>query len=87
MTTTSKLLCSFILALTFVGPAVAQTSKATAELTLLLNEFLAGAGRNDPAIHEKFWAEDLIYTRSAGARINKAEPTNKPTNSPRKMRL
>jgi hypothetical protein len=42
-------------------------------LTALLNEFLAGAGRNDAAIHDRFWAEDLIYTRSAGSRITKAE--------------
>ena len=44
-----------------------------AELTKLLNEFLAGASRNDPAAHERFWADDLIYTRSAGRRTNKAE--------------
>lgn len=39
----------------------------------MLNEFLAGAGRNDAAVHDRFWAEDLIYTRSAGVRIDKAE--------------
>lgn len=43
------------------------------ELTRLLSEFLAGAGRNDAAVHDRFWAEDLIYTRSAGVRTNKAE--------------
>lgn len=55
------------------GSMTAQSTKATAELTALLNEFLVGAGKNDAAIHEKFWAEDLIYTRSSGARINKEE--------------
>ena len=62
--------------LLFVLTAVsvpAQDSKSKAELTALLNEFLAGAGRNDAAVHDKFWAEDLIYTRSAGSRINKVE--------------
>ena len=44
-----------------------------AGLTRLLNEFLAGAGRNDATVHDRFWAEDLIYTRAAGARIGKAE--------------
>src|ERR1043165_2667988 len=44
-----------------------------AELTKLLNDFLAGASRNDPAAHERFWADDLIYTRSAGRRTTKAE--------------
>lgn len=42
-----------------------------AELTKLLKEFLAGASRNDPAIHDRFWAEDLIYTGSSGRRLGK----------------
>jgi len=49
------------------------TAPDAAELTKLLNDFLAGASRNDPAAHERFWADDLIYTRSAGRRTNKAE--------------
>lgn len=57
----------------FVVNAAAQTAPAEAELTKMLNEFLAGAGKNDAAIHERFWADDLIYTRSVGIRINKAE--------------
>jgi hypothetical protein len=50
-----------------------NSARDTQELTLLLNEFLQGAGRNDVAIHDRFWAEDLIYTRAAGQRIDKAE--------------
>lgn len=50
----------------------AQTPDAP-QLTRLLNEFLAGAGRNDAAVHERFWADDLIYTRSTGVRTNKEE--------------
>jgi ketosteroid isomerase-like protein len=46
---------------------------AAAELRKLLEEFLAGASRNDAAAHERFWADDLIYTRSAGVRMGKAE--------------
>ena len=46
---------------------------AGGELTRLLNDFLAGASRNDVAAHERFWADDLIYTRSAGVRLGKAE--------------
>jgi uncharacterized protein DUF4440 len=53
--------------------AGAQTAPDAAELTKLLNEFLAGASRSDPAIHDRFWAEDLIYTGSAGRRIGKAD--------------
>lgn len=49
----------------------AETAPDAAELTKLLREFLDGAGRNDVAMHERFWAEDLIYTASAGRRIGK----------------
>src|SRR5205809_490602 len=51
----------------------AQTAPDAANLTSLLNEFLAGAGRNDARVHDRFWADDLIYTRSTGVRTNKAE--------------
>jgi hypothetical protein len=53
--------------------AQAQSAPDTAELTRLLNDFLTGAGKNDAAAHDLFWADDLIYTRSAGTRTNKAE--------------
>ena len=46
---------------------------AAEELTELLEEFLDGASRNDIAAHERFWADDLIYTRSSGERTSKAE--------------
>lgn len=51
----------------------AQTAPDAAALTKLLREFLAGAGRNDAAMHDRFWAEDLIYTGSSGRRIGKAD--------------
>ena len=56
------------------GVAVnAQAAPDSAELTKMLNEFLVGAGKNDATVHDAFWAEDLIYTRSAGVRIDKSE--------------
>jgi hypothetical protein len=81
---------SIVLTLVMAFSSFAQeTSPApdAAALTKLLNEFLAGASRNDVAIHDKFWAEDLIYTGSAGTRHGKAElmkdvrssPAPKPT--------
>ena len=51
----------------------AQTAPDAAELTKLLKEFLAGAGRNDAITHDRFWAEDLIYTGSSGRRRSKAD--------------
>jgi ketosteroid isomerase-like protein len=61
------LLFTFVLITTVRG----QTAPDAPELTKLLNEFLAAT--NDPAMHERFWADDLIYTRSAGRRVSKAE--------------
>lgn len=60
----------------FTAASHAQTAKDSAELTRLLNEFLAGASVNDAAVHDRFWADDLIYTRSAGVRINKQQLMN-----------
>jgi ketosteroid isomerase-like protein len=53
--------------------AVAQTASDAADLRRMLDEFLAGASRNDAAAHERFWAEDLIYTGSSGRRVGKAD--------------
>lgn len=64
-----------VLTLMFLLSANAQTKTAAdaGELTKLLNEFLAGASRNDAGVHDRFWAEDVIYTGSAGRRRGKAE--------------
>ena len=64
---------SVLLIVGFAFAAQAQTAPAAAELTKLLNEFLAGASHNDAAMHDRFWAEDLIYTGSGGRRRGKAE--------------
>lgn len=64
---------SFAILLASVTYTAGQNAPDAAELTRMLNEFLVGAGKNDAAVHDRFWAEDLIYTRSAGARIDKAE--------------
>jgi len=42
-------------------------------LTSMLNDFLAGASLGSSDAHDRFWAEDLIYTSSNGTRTNKAE--------------
>ncbi|HEU0106862.1 MAG TPA: hypothetical protein VFT38_11870, partial [Vicinamibacteria bacterium] len=51
-----------IAVLALAGVLEAGPGADEAELTRLLREFLAGASRNDAAAHERFWAEDLIYT-------------------------
>ncbi|HEU5468676.1 MAG TPA: nuclear transport factor 2 family protein [Steroidobacteraceae bacterium] len=67
---------SVLVAMLLLSNAVsAQVTAApdAAELERLLVYFLDGASRNDIAAHQRFWADELVYTRSAGVRTNKAE--------------
>ncbi len=41
------------------------------DLTAMLHEFLAGSGEEQT--HARFWAEDLVYSSSAGLRFGKAD--------------
>ena len=77
---------SVVVAVFFISiTAFSQTAPDAAELTKLLNDFLAGAGRNDAAMHDRFWAEDLIYTGAAGRR-GKAEIMKDVRSSPTLIR-
>jgi ketosteroid isomerase-like protein len=58
-----------LLAVVLLGAA----SSDEAALRQLLDAFLAGASRNDPAVHARFWADDLVYTSSLGKRMGKAD--------------
>ncbi|WP_214000949.1 nuclear transport factor 2 family protein [Arsukibacterium sp.] len=69
---TSLLLATLLLTPTLLTPTLAIADDKT-ELIALLGEFLDGATRNDPAIHNKYWADELIYTSSNGTRFGKAE--------------
>lgn len=68
-----RLISTVVITVVFSITAFAQTAPDAAELTKLLNDFLAGAGRNDVDVHERFWADDLIYTGAAGRRVGKAD--------------
>ena len=69
-----RIISTVFLLLVWSAAVCAQaTAPDAAELTRLLNEFLAGAGRNDAAVHERFWADDLVYTGSSGRRVGKAD--------------
>jgi ketosteroid isomerase-like protein len=51
-----------------------QSNPATVnELTTMLRQFLGDASTNNAAGFEKFFADDVIYTRSAGAVTTKPE--------------
>lgn len=68
-----RILLTAMLLLSLATGLSAQAAPDAPELTKLLQDFLAGAGRNDAAMHERFWSDDLIYTASAGRRIGKAD--------------
>ncbi|HWM26250.1 MAG TPA: nuclear transport factor 2 family protein [Chthoniobacterales bacterium] len=68
-----RILLTAILLLSIVGGLPAQIAPDAGELTKLLQEFLAGAGRNDVAMHERFWADELVYTSALGRRKGKAD--------------
>ena len=68
-----RLLLTSILLLSVVCDLAAQNAPDAAELTKLLQDFLAGAGRNDVAMHDRFWADELVYTSALGRRKGKAD--------------
>jgi quercetin dioxygenase-like cupin family protein len=53
------------------GPPEAERTRA--EITALLTEFLSPERNPTRAAHERFWADDLVYTSSAGKVTSKAE--------------
>jgi hypothetical protein len=66
--------------------ATAQPRDAKAEVTALLQEFLSKV--TSPAMHQRFWADDVIYVSNAGvvrtkADILKGMKAEDPTASPR----
>jgi ketosteroid isomerase-like protein len=56
-----------------VVSAAPARATATQEVTALLHEFMDAAGRGDRAVFEKFFADDVIYTRATGVVITKAD--------------
>ncbi len=54
-------------------PSAGSSTGHEAALTALLHEFLAGAPSGKPEVYDRFFADDLIYTSSAGSTIHKAD--------------
>ena len=72
MTNRSLLLGAWVLVgigLPSVMPAASPSD--TEVLAQLVDEFLAAAHKR--SAHERFWADDLVYTSSSGLRFGKAE--------------
>lgn len=66
--------CKIIFALTLLSlvlsPAVVIADD-TDDLTEMLHDFLTNV--NDASTHDRFWADDLIYTSSRGTRTTKEQ--------------
>ena len=59
----------FLLAALSISPVVDASD--TDDLKQMLDNFLAGVTKAET--HDRFWAEDLIYTSSSGTRTTKAD--------------
>jgi ketosteroid isomerase-like protein len=64
-------LSSLLMTVALAAPDGAPAAPDAAALTQLLNEFLAHTASVE--MHQRFWADDLIYTRAVGQRLGKAE--------------
>src|SRR6266568_5942278 len=52
-------------------PLLSAAADTGTEIASLLDEFLAKV--DDPAMHDRFWADDLVYVGAGGAVRSKAE--------------
>jgi len=62
---------NMILVLTLAFAAQSAAASDVEELSSMLHHFLANSGTQ--AAHESFWADDLVYSSSAGLRFGKAD--------------
>jgi ketosteroid isomerase-like protein len=62
-----------LMSISAAAAAAPAESPTTLQLTKLLREFLDAAGRSDRATFERFFADDVIYTRSSGIVVTKPE--------------
>jgi ketosteroid isomerase-like protein len=68
-----KAIVTCLLIAYLIYPAGSQAGSDREELVRLLHGFLAGASENSAQAHDRFWAEDLVYTSSDGTRFGKSE--------------
>ncbi|HWG39768.1 MAG TPA: nuclear transport factor 2 family protein [Candidatus Acidoferrales bacterium] len=56
------------------APTPASAPQGTKqEVTQFIREFLANVPKNDPAVFQEFFADDVIYTRATGVTVTKAD--------------
>ena len=54
------------------GPG-AQDTGTIQQVTQLVRNFLSNVPKNDPAVFQEFFADDVIYTRATGLTVAKAD--------------
>lgn len=64
---------ALMLMLAFTGSYASDKDQVTRDLTKRLQDFLAAVPRGDKQVFDDFFADDVIYTRSTGVTVNKAE--------------
>jgi hypothetical protein len=62
-----------LLATTAALGADANAEHTRSEIAAMLTTFLTAAVNNSSAGHERFWADDLVYTSSTGKVMSKAD--------------
>ncbi len=67
-----KKICVAVMLCSVLATGGRSQTNAKQEVVALLNEFMAGAGTGDRAVFDRFFADDLIYTRATGVLITKA---------------
>jgi ketosteroid isomerase-like protein len=65
----AALLLALFLSSSFALP---QNASSQQELTTMLHNFLDGAAKGDKAAFERFFDEDVIYTRAVGVVLDRA---------------
>ncbi len=61
-----------MMALAQAKPAASQ-DPVVQQVTQRVRDFLANVPKNDPRVFQDFFADDVIYTRSAGVTVTKAD--------------
>ena len=62
-----------MMALAQATPPKPGQPAAVQQVTQRVRDFLANVPKNDPAVFQDFFADDVIYTRATGITVNKAE--------------
>jgi len=58
---------------TQAATAAKPQDAVTQQVTERVRDFLAAVPKNDPAVFQDFFADDVIYTRATGVTVTKAE--------------